>query len=86
MQHDDCKAYTDKQIKELEEDIKAAFIGGDFARHRSSHEESESSETSRKLLWQGVKEKTLSGVIWAAILFLGTAAWDYIVKLLAHLK
>jgi hypothetical protein len=86
MQNDECKQYTDKKVAELEQSIKTAFIDGDYTHHKTTHEKEDADNEHTRELWQGVKEKTMTGVIWAAILFLGTAAWEYVVRLLTHIK
>lgn len=71
----DVVAYIDNRI---DEKMAEAFVNGDPVQHKAEHQELINAAMERKALWKSVREKVLSGGIWAAILFLGTAGWEWI--------
>ena len=71
----DVVAYIDDRI---EEKMAEAFVDGDPAKHKAEHQELINAAMDRKALWKGVREKALSGGVWAAILFFGSAAWEWL--------
>ena len=71
----DVVAYIDDRIDEKMEE---AFVNGDPVKHKAEHQELINAAMERKALWKNVREKVLSGGIWAAILFLATAGWELI--------
>ena len=71
----DVVAYIDDRI---DEKMAEAFVSGDPFKHKAEHQELINAAMERKALWKNVREKVLSGGIWAAILFLATAGWELI--------
>ena len=71
----DVVAYIDDRI---DEKMAEAFVNGDPVKHKAEHQELINAAMERKALWKNVREKVLSGGIWAAILFLATAGWELI--------
>lgn len=71
----DVVSYIDNRI---DEKMAEAFVNGDPVQHKAEHQELINAAMERKALWKSVREKVLSGGIWAAILFLGTAGWEWI--------
>ena len=55
--------------------IEEAFPAGDFSGHRRAHQALIDDVESRKKLRQAIIEKTISGLIWSGILWIGLAAW-----------
>ena len=56
-----------------------AFPAGDYDGHRRYHELMIEDIAARKRLTQAIKEKTVSGLIWAAVVFLAMGAWKLVV-------
>lgn len=55
--------------------VRDAFPGEDYDGHRRAHKTMIEDIESRKRLTQAVREKTISGLIWLAIVALGTLLW-----------
>lgn len=70
----DVVAYIDDRI---DEKMAEAFVDGDPAKHKAEHQELINAAMDRKALWKSVREKVLSGGVWAAILFLSSVAWEW---------
>lgn len=64
---------------EVESKFRAAFPNGDYVGHCAYHELMIDAARDRKKLIAAVQEKTISGLVWAVILFVG-------VSILAYLK
>ena len=67
---------------EMEAKFKAAFPHGDHVGHRAYHELMIEEIIDRKRLIAVVKEKTISGLVWAGIVALGLATWHWLKALL----
>lgn len=66
------------RLNKLEADVtrlKAAFPSGDIEGHCRYHEIQIEKLQEMRRLRVAIQEKTISGLIWAAILAGGTAAW-----------
>ena len=79
----------EKSINELSEDVKMlsetvtkAFPAGDIEGHRRYHEVMIEDIESRKRLTQAIIEKTISGLVWAAVVGIGIAVWHELESLL----
>lgn len=59
-----------------------AFPGGDAAGHRRFHEMMIEVATDRRKLIAAIKEKTIAGLVWGAMLALGLACWHYFLELI----
>lgn len=66
----------------FEQRFSGAFPGGDSEGHKRAHEAMIADIQARRDLAKAVKEKTISGLIWAGIVALGAAVWQYIKGLL----
>lgn len=80
------RAMTDERLDslerfrmEMEEKWKAAFPNGDHIGHCGYHELMIEEIRDRKKLIAAVKEKTVAGLVWAAIVGVAIAAWHYLV-------
>lgn len=60
--------------------MRSAFPDGDPAGHCAYHLIIIEREKQRIKLRQAIIEKTLSGLIWMAIVFLGASVWKYFVS------
>ena len=61
-----------------------AFPHGDFEGHRRYHETMIEMLAERRRLRQAIQEKTISGLIWAALVGLGIAVWHELLALLGR--
>lgn len=59
-------------------DISKGFPGGDADAHRRYHETQIALVEEKRKLRIAISEKTISGIIWSAIVFVGIAAWTAI--------
>ena len=58
-----------------------AFPQGDFDGHRRYHETMIEMLAERRRLRQAIQEKTISGLIWAALVGVGIAIWHELLAL-----
>jgi hypothetical protein len=72
------KEYINTKVTELEELIRAGFPYGDPIAHCKVHETYIQRAEDRAKFWKGVWEKVATGAIYAAIVAVGTAVWQYI--------
>jgi hypothetical protein len=61
-----------------------AFPGGDAAGHRRFHEAIIENTAAKKRLAQAVMEKTIAGLVWAAMFGIGLACWKYFLGLIGR--
>lgn len=66
------------QQKDLDRRFAEAFPGGDHLGHCRYHQLMIEDIESRKRLTQALKEHSLIGVLWAILIFVGTACWLYL--------
>lgn len=59
-----------------------AFPANDLEGHRRAHEAMIEDVRSRKALTQAIKEKTISGLVWSAMVALGFACWHEVLYIL----
>lgn len=64
------------------EQLKKAFPECDFEGHRRYHETVIESLAERRRLRVAIQEKTISGLIWAGVLALGTMIWKELVSII----
>lgn len=64
---------------EFESKFKSAFPHGDHVGHAGYHDLMIEQIRDRKRLIAAVKEKTISALVWSAIVGLGIASWHYII-------
>lgn len=60
-----------------------AFPGGDQAGHRRFHELMIEQAADRRKLIAAIKEKTISGLVWATMISVGIACWKYFLTLIS---
>lgn len=65
---------------DIEKRFADAFPGADHVGHCRYHQLMIEDLAERKKLRQAVMEKTVAGLIWAVLMGLAIAAWQYIVK------
>lgn len=68
----------EERVTELEKDVdklKQAFIEEDYDGHRRAHKALIEDVEARKRLASAIREKTISGLVWAAIVGLGMLLW-----------
>lgn len=68
----------DARFDELKDLLKSAFPGGDPIQHKMYHDEAIAFMQERRRLWQSVREKTLTGLVWMGLTALGAAVWSYV--------
>lgn len=85
-----AETMTDERLDSLErwrEDMEKrfadAFPGGDHVGHCRYHRLMIEDIEARRKLRQAVMEKSVAGLVWAGLVFLGLAAWTYF-KNLVH--
>lgn len=75
------REYFDRKLSEIVSELKEAinkgFPHGDPDAHRRVHEGYIKTAEERSKLWAGVKEKSVSGIVWFALIALGTAVWEW---------
>lgn len=71
-------SHFDERFDSLDKKLDSAFPGGDLDAHRRAHEAQIANANDKASLWKAVREKTVSGGVWAAILLLCAAAWEYL--------
>lgn len=62
---------------ELSTLFRSGFPAGDIDAHRRVHEGYIKDAEERASLWRAVREKTISGAVWAALMMLAAALWNY---------
>lgn len=68
----------DGKFDELKILLASAFPGGDPLEHKRYHDEVIAWMRERRDLWISIREKTLTGVLWALLVGLGAAIWQAI--------
>jgi len=58
--------------------IRDGFPGGDPAAHRRVHERYIVEAEERKAMFLGAKQKVLEGALWAGLVLMCVALWDYV--------
>jgi len=64
--------------------VAGAFPASDFEGHRRYHETMIEMLAERRRLRIAIQEKTISGAIWAGIVFLGVASWKYLIEAISR--
>ena len=75
---DALRQHFDKRFDELAKMLRSAFPDGDLDGHRRAHQTVMAAAADREARWKSVWEKTISGGIWAGIVLLAAALWEYI--------
>lgn len=68
----------DAKFDELKTLLRSAFPGGDPDEHRRYHDEAIAFMRERRELWKSIRERSITGLIWAALVALGSAVWHYL--------
>lgn len=71
------RQHFDERFDSLEQTLQSAFPNGDLEGHRRAHEEVIATIADRTALWKAVREKTVSGGVYAALGLLMMALWEY---------
>lgn len=71
---------VNRRVDALEQRFAEAFPGGDHVGHCRYHTLMIEDINSRKRLRQAVMEKTISGLVWSAVVGAGVAIWNYYFK------
>lgn len=69
--------HIEERAKALEEKIADGFPNGDPRSHRLVHEGYIREAEERAALRKTVVERTVTGVVWAGIVFVAIAVWEY---------
>ena len=77
------REFVGNKFSELEELIRDGFPDGNTTKHREVHEGFMRRAEDRAAFWKSVWEKIATGMIYAAVVAVGTAVWQY-VKSEAH--
>lgn len=71
-------SYIDAKVQEVISRIDSGFPGGDPVEHRKAHEHYIRETSERAALWKSIREKTITGIVWAGLMLVGSALWDFI--------
>ena len=67
--------HMDTRFQELQNLIKSGFPNGDPIKHREMHEELLRQLLDRRELWKSIREKTITGAVYSALIFIALAVW-----------
>lgn len=70
--------YVDAKVQEVISRIDSGFPNGDPVEHRKVHEHYMREASERAALWKSIREKTITGIVWAGLMLIGSALWDFI--------
>lgn len=56
----------------------AAFPDGNMAGHKSAHESFIGDAADKRALFKSVREKTVTGIVYSTLIFVGLAIWEAI--------
>lgn len=75
-----CELCVELELKiaELHKKIDSGFPDGDLVEHRKVHENYIKQAAERAALWKSVREKTVTGIVWAGLMLIGSALWEFI--------
>lgn len=74
-----------KAMEEAQAKLQDAFPEGNTEGHRRFHELQIQRLAELRSLRIAIQEKTISGLLWSAVVFLAMAAWTYLKKALGSL-
>jgi hypothetical protein len=72
------REFVSGEFAKLEDLIREGFPYGDPSSHRKVHETLIQKAEDRNKFWRGVWEKVATGAIYAALISVATAVWQYI--------
>ncbi len=75
---DELKKHIDSRIDEVLTTMKTGFPNGDLDGHRRAHEGEISDAKEWHDLWKTVRERTISGGVYAGLTLLVVAVWKYV--------
>lgn len=70
--------HIDERFCVLDEKLKTGFPYGDLIEHRKVHENYIKHAAERAALWKSVRERTVTGIVWAGLMLIGSALWEFI--------
>ena len=79
---DHIEQLVDRRIMEVEQKWMGAFPDGDIRGHHDAHKSFINKAAEHKKLWGSVKEKVIGGIVWAFVVGLATAAFQYVKEIL----
>lgn len=71
-----------ERLEDRVDRIESGFVNRDPEGHRRYHETVIEDLEERRRLRKAVQEKTISGLVWAAMLAIGSACWAYLKAML----
>lgn len=77
-QYEHLLGHVDAKVQEVISRIDSGFPGGDPVEHRKVHEHYIREASERAALWKSIREKTITGIVWAGLMLIGSALWDFI--------
>lgn len=72
-------SHVDSQFDDLKKHIDSGFPNGDPGRHREVHEGYIKEAQDRRELWKSVREKTISSAVWAGLMLVAAAVYNYLI-------
>ena len=75
--YDRMVQHVDARFDQFEALFRDGFPDGDLAGHRAAHEGVIKQAADRAAMWKSVRERTVSGVVWAFVLLTGSALWEH---------
>ena len=66
------------RLEEMERNMKTAFVGGDYDGHRRAHEQFIADLQARRELRRAVIDQVVKGSVWALLVVVATALWQYL--------
>lgn len=73
--------HISRSVDEIKDQFTKAFPANDVDGHRRAHEVMMEDIQAKKKLAQAIKEKTISGLVWAAMVGAGIAFWHEILRI-----
>lgn len=77
----ELKKHVDTQLSIINARLDSGFPYGDPVEHRKVHEQYIKDAVERASLWKSIREKTITGIIWAGLILLSTSLWEYLKNL-----
>jgi len=78
--------YRLSSIETKIEVVAAAFPAGDYEGHKRYHQSLITMLEERRALYRSLKEKTLLGILWAVLVWVGFAIWHEMLNAIAGIK
>lgn len=71
-----------ERVEAVERKFSSAFVGDDPAGHKQFHAEYIERTAELRKLRTAIAEKTLSALVWSAIVFLGLSGWNHFLAII----